>query len=88
MWGPLIGRRGLASVASVPVHLALDQQHHAAGQQRNLAFLPRHDIGQVIDRAGQMGDAFLECGQVGHTLLQRQSGSGCKGFLAPVPMPG
>jgi hypothetical protein len=85
MWRALI-RRGRA--AGFPVNLALDQQCHPAGQQRNLAFLPRHDIGQILDCPGQVGDAFFQLGLIGHAVLQRLSGAGCKGFLAPVPVAG
>ena len=56
MGGPLVCGGG---AAGFPVDLALDQLRQTPGQQRNLAFLAGHDIGQILDRSGQVGDAFF-----------------------------
>lgn len=88
MGGALIGGGGIAGIPGLPVDLALDQQRHAPGQQRNVPLLPGHDIGQILDHAGQVGDAFFECCLVGHGVQEARSGGFCKGFLAPVPRAG
>jgi hypothetical protein len=83
MGRPLIRCRG--SAATLAVNFAFDQHHHAAGQQRNVPFLPGHDIGQILDRAGQVRDAFFKGGLIGHGVQEARAEGFCKGFLAPVP---
>lgn len=48
------------------VNLTINQHRHTAGQQGNVAFLPRHHVRQVFDRPGQVGDAFFQGGLIGH----------------------
>lgn len=85
MGRPLVGGGGIARLTRLAVNLSLNQQHHAAGQQGDLAFLPGDDIGQILDRAGQVGDAFFDVYLIGHVVQGPRRRAFCKGFLAPVP---
>ncbi len=58
----LIRQGNRAPAFGLPRGLLFHQQPDAPLQQANVAFLPRHDIGKIIDRAGQMGHGFFEGG--------------------------
>ena len=85
MGRPLVGSGGIARIARLAVNLSLNQQHHAAGQQGDFPFLPGDDIRQILDRAGQVGDAFFDVYLIGHVVQGPRRRAFCKGFLAPVP---
>ena len=55
----LIGEGGGTAVG-VAFRLARHQQGHVAGQAVNLAPLCGDDIGHIIDRPRQVGDAFFQ----------------------------
>lgn len=57
------GRSGIAFTLG----LTFGQQLRQAQQAVEVFRLPRDDIGQVFDRAGQMRDAFFQC-RVVHRL--------------------
>ena len=62
VWGPHVGFGRLAG--GFTLCLALGQKLRQAQQALNVFGLPGNDIGQILDGAGQMGDAFFQCGEV------------------------
>jgi hypothetical protein len=64
----LISDEDTAAFGGLSFCLSFHQSGDACGEQRDIPFLPGHDIGQVLDGAGQMGNLFLKA---------------CDGFHAP-----
>ena len=60
MWRALIGQRDRGAGIGLALGLALEQDPQAARLLVQLGALFAHDVRQVIDRAGQMGDFFLK----------------------------
>jgi histidyl-tRNA synthetase len=56
----LIGQGYRATAVAFPLGLALGQEVRNPRQPVNLAALAGDDIGQILDRAGQMRDAFFQ----------------------------
>lgn len=69
MWWPLVGQRNRTACVHLARRLALHQHFNAVGQAADLVFLTRNNIGQVIDRSGQMGDFLFQMRQIGHEGL-------------------
>lgn len=59
MWRAFVADHNATAAISLSVRLPLQQHRHTPGQQGNFAFLPRHDIRQIVDRAGQVGQGFF-----------------------------
>jgi len=76
----LICQRGGIVVFMGPRRLAVDQQLHPAHEARDVALLPGHHIRQVIDRPGQMRNAFFEGRQIGHAVVKPLLPGFGKGF--------
>ncbi len=62
----LIGQRDLRAAIRFALGLALHQHPGAIGQPVDLGALRADDIGQVVNRPDQMGDAFFEVFDTGH----------------------
>ena len=56
----LIGQRDRGAGIDLALGLALEQDPQAARLLVQLGALFAHDVRQVIDRAGQVGDFFLK----------------------------
>lgn len=57
---PLVGEGELRARIRRPFGLTLGQAAQAQGQQVDLVGLRAHDVRQIIDGAGQVGDLFFE----------------------------
>jgi len=55
MWRAFVADHNATAAIGLSVGLPLQQHRHTPGQQGNFAFLARHDIRQIVDRAGQVG---------------------------------
>jgi len=56
----LIPHNNTAAAVAFAFGLSAHQHFDPAGQLGDFGLLPDHDLGQVIDRAGQMGDMFFK----------------------------
>lgn len=64
-------RKGNRPALGLTFGLALHQQSDAAAQPGDLALLARHDLGQVLDRPGQMRDRLFQPLVLVHMLTIR-----------------
>lgn len=62
----LVSQWGHLAARHLPLGLSLHQHGDTAGQHGNLSFLPGDDVGQVLNRADKVGEAFFMCGNIGH----------------------
>jgi len=83
----LVAQGGLGAGVGFAVGLAFDQRPDAAGHRVEGFCLLGDNIGQILDRAGEVGDFFFEMrGVFGHgpTMARRRPGVNagfCGGFL-------
>lgn len=77
----LIGQSNGA--VAVALGVAVGQALHALGQAGDLVRLRTHDVRQVIDAAGQVGDLFFEGYRHGATM---PCGRGGVNLAAPRPL--
>lgn len=64
-WALVTDGHGPACV-QFPLCLPLHQNAQAVRQFAQLVLLPCDDIGQVVNRATEVGDLFFEAGLIGH----------------------
>lgn len=64
----LVGQRDLRAAVDLALGLALGQALDAVGQPGDLVGLRAHDVRQVIDGAGQVGDLFFKALAHGATM--------------------
>ncbi len=62
----LIAQNHMPARILLPLCLPLHQGADAVGQQRDVFFLPRDDVGHLLDRFGQMGHKFFKIGALCH----------------------
>ena len=80
----LVCQNDAAAFSGFAFRLALHQSRDTGGQERDVPFLPGHDVGQVLDGAGEVRGLFLQACDVIHTPQIGRTPGEIKPRLPPV----